>query len=88
LIIKFINNEIASIKKIKNNLKKFLYSEVVNGKLLYIDFNRIVSEIERMAVEIQYLEEKRLGYFKILEHREKKYSNKQEYEKEQKDQEQ
>ena len=68
LIIEFINKEIAFVKTNKNNLKKFLYSESVKGRLLYFDFNRIVSEIERMSIEILYLEEKRLEYFKIQEY--------------------
>lgn len=70
LIVTFINKEIALIKKNKNNLKKFLYSENIKGKLPYLDFDRIVSEIERMAIEVKYLEEKRLEYFKIQEHQE------------------
>ena len=68
LIIKFISTELTSIRKNRKNLVKFAYSESVKGRLLYFDFNRIVSEIERMSIEIRYLEEKRLEYFKIQEY--------------------
>jgi hypothetical protein len=67
LIIKFINKELAFIKKNKKNLTRYLYLENIKGKILFLDFQKILEEIQRMGVEIQYLEEKRLEYFKIQE---------------------
>lgn len=67
LIIKFINKEIAFIRKNKKNLTRYLYLENIKGRILFLDFQRIIEEIQRMGVEIQFLEEKRLEYFKIQE---------------------
>ena len=67
LIIKFINKELAFIKNNKKNLTRYLYLENIKGKILFLDFQRIIEEIQRMGVEMQYLEEKRLEYFKIQE---------------------
>jgi hypothetical protein len=67
LIIKFINKELAFIKKNKKNLTRYLYLENIKGKILFLDFQKIIEEIQRMGVEMQYLEEKRLEYFKIQE---------------------
>jgi hypothetical protein len=71
LIIKFINKELAFIKKNKKNLTRYLYLENIKGKILFLDFQKIVEEIQRMGVEIHYLEEKRLEYFKIQEKQQK-----------------
>lgn len=67
LIIKFINKELAFVKKNKKNLTRYLYLENIKGRILFLDFQRIIEEIQRMGVEIQFLEEKRLEYFKIQE---------------------
>jgi hypothetical protein len=67
LIIKFINKELALIRNNKKNLTRFLYLENIKGKILFLDFKKIIEEIERMGIEQQYLEEKRLEYFKIQE---------------------
>jgi hypothetical protein len=67
LIIKFINKELAFIRKNKKNITRYLYLENIKGKILFLDFQKILEEIQRMGVEIQYLEEKRLEYFKIQE---------------------
>jgi hypothetical protein len=67
LIIKFINKELAFVRKNKKNLTRYLYLENIKGKILFLDFQKILEEIQRMGVEIQYLEEKRLEYFKIQE---------------------
>lgn len=67
LIINYINKEIKFIKKNKKNLTRFLYLENIKGKILYIDFQRILGEIQRMSIEIDFLENKRLDYIKIKE---------------------
>jgi hypothetical protein len=67
LIIKFITKELTSIRKNKKNLVKFAYSESVKGKMIFIDFERIINETQRMSVEIEFLEEKRQHYTKIKE---------------------
>lgn len=67
LIIKFINKEIAFIRKNKKNLTRYLYLENIKGRILFLDFQRIIEEIQRMGIEIEFLEEKRLEYFKIQE---------------------
>jgi hypothetical protein len=72
LIIKFISTELTSIRKNRKNLVKFAYSESVKGKMIFIDFQRIINETQRMSVEIQYLEDKRRHYTKIKEKQENK----------------
>ena len=67
LIIKFITKELTSIRKNKKNLVKFAYSESVKGKMIFIDFERIINETQRMSIEIEYLEDKRQHYNKIKE---------------------
>ena len=70
LIIKFITKELTSIRKNRKNLVKFAYSESVKGKMIFLDFQRIINETQRMSVEIQYLEDKRQYYTKIKEKQE------------------
>jgi hypothetical protein len=67
LIINFISRELTLIRKNKKNLVKFAYSESVKGKMIFIDFERIINETQRMSVEIEFLEEKRQHYTKIKE---------------------
>lgn len=67
LIIKFINKELAFLRNNRKNLTRYLYLENIKGRILFLDFQRIIEEIQRMGVEIQFLEEKRLEYFKIQE---------------------
>jgi hypothetical protein len=69
-IINFISKEITGLKKIKTNITRFAYSEAIKGKIRLIDFQRCVAEIERMAIEIDFLETKRLEYIKIKEKQE------------------
>jgi hypothetical protein len=70
LIIKFITKELTSIRKNKKNLVKFAYSESVKGKMIFLDFQRIINETQRMSIEIEFLEEKRQYYTKIKEKQE------------------
>ena len=70
LIIKFITKEWTSIRKNRKNLVKFAYSESLKGKMIFLDFQRIINETQRMSVEIQYLEDKRQHYTKIKEKQE------------------
>lgn len=66
-IINFITKELSKIRKNKKNLVKFAYSESIKGKLIFIDFQRIINETQRMSVEIQFLEDKRQHYTEIKE---------------------
>jgi len=67
LIIKFITNELTLIKKNRKNLVKYAYSEILKDKIIFLDFQRIINETQRMSLEIQYLEDKRQYYNKIKE---------------------
>jgi hypothetical protein len=67
LIIKFISRELTLIRKNRKNLVKFAYSESLKGKIIFLDFERIINETQRMSIEIQYLEDKRQHYNKIKE---------------------
>lgn len=67
LIIKNYTKEINYIKRNRKNLTRFLYLENIKCKVLYIDFQRFLDEINRMSNEIIFLEEKRLYYIKIKE---------------------
>lgn len=71
-IINFISIEIKGLAKIKHNLTRFAYSESIKGKIRLLDFQRIINEIERIAVEIDFLERKKLDYIKIKEKQETK----------------
>jgi hypothetical protein len=66
-IINFITKELSAIRKNKKNLVKFAYSESVKGKLIFLDFQRIINETQRMSVEIQFLEDKRKHYIETKE---------------------
>jgi hypothetical protein len=66
-IIKFISRELTLIRKNRKNLVKFAYSESVKGKMIFLDFQRIINETQRMSIEIQYLEDTRQYYNKIKE---------------------
>lgn len=66
-IINFISREVRSLKNIKTNITRFAYSEALKGKILFIDFQRCINEVERMAIEIDFLERKKLEYIKIKE---------------------
>ena len=72
LIIKFITKELTSIRKNKKNLVNFAYSESVKGKMIFLDFQRLINESQRMSIEIQYLEDKRQQYNQIKEKQETK----------------
>ena len=67
LIINFITKELTSIRKNKRNLVKFAYSESVKGKMIFLDFQRIINETQRMSIEIDFLENKLQEYNKIKE---------------------
>lgn len=71
LIIKNYTKEINYIKRNRKNLTRFLYLENIKCKVLYIDFQRFLDEINRMSNEIIFLEEKRLYYIKIKERQQK-----------------
>ena len=49
LIIKFINKELAFLRKNKKNITRYLYLENIKGKILFLDFQRMVEEIQRMV---------------------------------------
>ena len=71
-IINFISKEILGLKKIKSNLNRFAYSQSVKGAIRLLDFQRCVNEIERLAIEIDFLERKKIDYIKIKEKQETK----------------
>jgi hypothetical protein len=62
-----IDNEIKELKFYKNNLRKFFYIESVKGKLKAKQFNKIVDELERLSIEIAYLETQKTEYNNIKE---------------------
>ena len=62
-----INTEIKELKSYKNQLRKFFYIESVKGKLKANHFNKIVDELERLSVEISYLETQKTEYNNIKE---------------------
>jgi hypothetical protein len=68
-----IENEIKELQSYKKGLRKFFYIESVKGKLLAVDFNRMVDEIERIAIEIAYLERLKVEYTNIKELDDKRY---------------
>jgi hypothetical protein len=69
LVIAYITEELILIRQNKKNLIKFSYSESIKGKLLFIDYQRVMSEIIRMSMEIEFLEDKRQEHLKIKENR-------------------
>ena len=71
-IINFISNEIKILNKIKYNMTRFVYMESISGKIRLLSFQSIINEIERIAVEIDFLERKKLDYIKIKEKQDNK----------------
>ncbi len=71
-IINFISREVKGLKKIKSNIVKYAYSESIKGKIRLLDFQRLIDEVERMSIEIDFLERKKLDYIKIKEKQETK----------------
>ena len=69
LVIEFIDEELTSIRRNKKNLIKFSFSETTKGKMLFIDYQRVINEISRMSIEIEFLENKRQESLKIKENR-------------------
>ena len=60
-----INQEIKLLFNYKKNLKKFVFSQTVSGKLIMMDFERIINEIHRITLEIIYLEQIKTQLTKI-----------------------
>ena len=71
-IINFISKEILGFKKIKSNLTRFAYSQSLKGAIRLLDFQRCINEIERLTIEIDFLERKKLDYINIKEKQETK----------------
>jgi hypothetical protein len=71
-VINFIIKEAKGLKKIKLNIAKYAFSESIKGKIRLLDFQRPIGEVERLAVEIDFLERKKLEYIKIKENQETK----------------
>jgi GTP-binding protein EngB required for normal cell division len=69
-IINFISVEVNELSKIKQNLTRFAYRESIKGIIGLLDFQRIINEIDRIAIEIDFLERKKLYYIKIKEKQE------------------
>ena len=62
-----INREVKLLNTYKKNLKKFLYSQTISGKIRMIDFQRSISEIERITIEVNELENTKNHLIKINE---------------------
>ena len=62
-----IQKEITELQYYKKQLRKFFYIESVKGKLKAKDFNKIVDELERLTIEIAYLEHQKTIYNNIKE---------------------
>jgi hypothetical protein len=65
--IYLINKEINYLKKIKKNLILFSYKQFKNGTVLKLDYERFISEIERIFLEINNLENQKLIYIRLQE---------------------
>lgn len=66
-VIDSITQELLFIKKTRKNLIKFAYTESVKGKMIFIDFQGIINEAQRMSVEIEFLEVERQVYINAKE---------------------
>jgi hypothetical protein len=62
-----IDTEIKELQSYKKALRKFFYIESVKGNLKATKFNKIVDELERLSVEIAYLETQKTEYNNIKE---------------------
>jgi hypothetical protein len=69
-IIELISEELVSVKINRKKLTMFAYSESKKGKIIFIDFKRILNEIERMGVEIEFLEKRMKNFTNIKENQE------------------
>lgn len=62
-----IEKDIKELQYYKKELRKFFYIESVKGKLKAKHFNKIVDELERLTIEIAYLENQKIIYNNIKE---------------------
>ena len=62
-----IQTEIKELQSYKKELRKFFYNESVKGNLKSKNFNKIVDELERISVEISYLEKQKIDFNNIKE---------------------
>ena len=62
-----IDTEIKELQSYKKELRKFFYIESVKSKLKAKHFNKIVDELERISIEIAYLEKQKTEYNNIKE---------------------
>jgi uncharacterized protein YdcH (DUF465 family) len=62
-----IDTEIKELQSYKKGLRKFFYIESVKSKLKAKHFNKIVDELERLSIEIAYLEKQKTEYNNIKE---------------------
>lgn len=68
-----INKEINELESYKKELRKFFLKESLKGNIRGVDFNRIVNEIERIALEINYLKISKSEYSNLKELNDKRY---------------
>jgi hypothetical protein len=66
-IVGLIDKEVNSLKKIKENLKRFAFTESKNHSIGLLKFNRIVDEVSRINLEVNVLEQKKIEFIKIKE---------------------
>lgn len=62
-----IDKELKELQSYKKQLRKFFYIESVKGSLKAKHFNKIVDELERLTIEIAYLENQKIIYNNIKE---------------------
>lgn len=66
-ILKSIQSDIYELLKYKKELRKFFYIESIKGSLKHKQFTAIVDEIERISIQLAYLETQKTEYNKIKE---------------------
>jgi hypothetical protein len=66
-IIKSIQRDIYELLTYKKELRKFFYIESIKGTLKHKHFTAIVDEIERISIQVAYLESQKTEYNKFKE---------------------
>jgi hypothetical protein len=63
--IAYIELDLYEITKYRKNLKQFFLLEIKKNKLLPIQYRRILEELERIAIQIHELENKKSEILKL-----------------------
>lgn len=64
--IKLINDEVSELNKQKKLYRDYAYRSSINGNIKKIDFQHLISECERIAVYVDFLENLKNDYHKAL----------------------